>query len=195
VALQSDGKIVQAARAPLALKDLRLIRYLGNTANLTLSKSSKQESVGLGGSIGFTLTVNNQGPNDAGGTMVLDTLPLGLALDPNSFSTNQGSCSALGQELFCDLGTLTPGSTVTINYLAVSQAMGTFTNEASVTAQAINDNPDAAMASLTVTVTEASGGCLLNPRSSQPDSVRGFMALMICGILIGLGIRLYSPSI
>lgn len=195
LALQNDGKIVVSAQSLGNAEDLRLIRYLGNTANLTLSKTSNQDSVGLGGSIGFTLTINNEGPNDAGGTMVLDTLPLGLALDPNSFSTSQGDCSALGQELFCDLGTLTQGSTVTINYLAVSQTMGTFTNMASVTAQAINENPDAAMAAFIVTVTEAGGGCGLNSSLNHPPSTRGFITLLIFGLVLGLGMRLYSPSI
>ncbi|WP_203136141.1 DUF11 domain-containing protein [Microbacterium sp. JZ31] len=53
-------------------------------SNLRLVKTADQAVVNAGGSIGFTLTVLNQGPSDVQHALITDTFPAGLTLDPDS---------------------------------------------------------------------------------------------------------------
>ena len=99
-------------------------------ADLELTKTASVASIDPGGTVTFTLTVQNNGPDAAAGTQITDTLPAGLA-----FVSASPGCSAAGSTITCDIGALPDEatSTLTITAQVASTAAGqTLTNVASV---------------------------------------------------------------
>jgi uncharacterized repeat protein (TIGR01451 family) len=92
-------------------------------ADLAIAKSDSPDPVIVGSSLTYALTVTNNGPGDAPGVTVTDTLPTGVSLV--SATPSQGTCS-LGPIITCDLGDLANGvgATITINVTVDSSACG-----------------------------------------------------------------------
>lgn len=65
-----------------------------------------------GDSLVWTLTLENLGPNDAASVALIQSLPSGFALA--NVSTTHGLCTPSPASLDCALGTLAPGTTVTV---------------------------------------------------------------------------------
>jgi uncharacterized repeat protein (TIGR01451 family) len=103
---------------------------------LTLNKSASPDPVQELNPITYTLDVGNNGPGDAQGVVVTDTLPPGTTFD--SSSTTQGACSHTATSVTCSLGTLPESEatqTVTIIVQAPDVTTDTLiTNHASVSA-------------------------------------------------------------
>jgi uncharacterized repeat protein (TIGR01451 family) len=103
--------------------------------DLELTKVASNPTPTAGGPVSYTLTLSNNGPSPATGVTLTDPLPSGLSF--LSASAAQGSCSASGQTVTCQLGTLAPGGTAiaTVTALvAASDAGGTVQNTATATA-------------------------------------------------------------
>ena len=77
--------------------------------DLKLTKVASNPTPAAGGPVSYTLTLVNNGPSPATGVTLTDPLPSGLSF--LSASAGQGSCSASGQTVTCQLGTLAPGGT------------------------------------------------------------------------------------
>ena len=77
--------------------------------DLKLTKVASNPTPTAGGPVSYTLTLINNGPSPATGVTLTDPLPSGLSF--LSASASQGSCSASGQTVACQLGTLAPGGT------------------------------------------------------------------------------------
>jgi len=111
-------------------------------ADLGIDKSGNATEIVAGTNLTYTLIINNDGPSDATGVEVLDTLPAGLNLI--STSTSQGSgCNEAVNPLVCNLGTLPASSNATITML-VSVAPGTLgvvQNQAEVDSNTPDNNP------------------------------------------------------
>jgi uncharacterized repeat protein (TIGR01451 family) len=81
--------------------------------------------------LGYRITVGNDGGAVAGNVVVEDTLPQGLTL--RSLSSTQGSCSHVQRAVTCTLGDLAPSASVVVNIGAVtSLSTGQVTNTACV---------------------------------------------------------------
>ncbi|MEA3204391.1 MAG: hypothetical protein QOI63_2073, partial [Thermoplasmata archaeon] len=65
-----------------------------------------------GGSLVYTVTVTNNGPDDAPAATLTDTLPSGTAYGTPAAS--QGSCVRSGTTVLCQLGPLANGATATV---------------------------------------------------------------------------------
>jgi uncharacterized repeat protein (TIGR01451 family) len=107
---------------------------VGSNADLEIIKTASTGKADAGGQVMYTLVVNDNGPSDATGVTVDDTLPAGLTLV--SAQPSQGSCSGTK----CNLGTIADGGSAQILVTAnvSSSATGNIKNTASV----IGDQPD-----------------------------------------------------
>ncbi|SDT31847.1 conserved repeat domain-containing protein [Friedmanniella luteola] len=121
-------------------------------ADLAVTQTANPTTVPAGGTLTYTVTVANTGATDARGVTLADAVPAGLTL--LQVTPTQGTCAA-GSPLACDLGTITPGSTVRLTLsvrVDASRDAGTVTNTAratTTTAQAVTTN-DAASTDITV---------------------------------------------
>ncbi|MEO8085046.1 MAG: hypothetical protein ABI780_14590, partial [Ardenticatenales bacterium] len=114
------------------------------SADLSIAKLANSLVVVPGRNFRYTITVRNNGPSDAANVQVLDTLPAGV-----TFVADQDSCTAAGQNVTCNLGTLLVGQTVEFDVeVTVAPNVAdnlTLTNNARVT----SSTPDPAAANNT----------------------------------------------
>lgn len=122
-----------------------LAAALGLSADVSVTKTADADPVVAGESVGYEVTVTNNGPNVATDVTVTDQLPTEAVLvsaDP--------ACAPSGADLVCELGTLAVGASVTLDIEMdlpadlVFDAGGplTITNTASVTSTI--DDPNGA---------------------------------------------------
>jgi len=112
------------------------------SADLELVKTVSSDSISAGEGVVYTLTVVNNGLSAATGVDVADTLPAGLV--PATAVPNVGTCSVSGQAVSCSLGTLEPGTPVTIRVAATTSPgtpAGDYANNASVTSTTADPTP------------------------------------------------------
>ncbi|APG64711.1 hypothetical protein LPB136_04755 [Tenacibaculum todarodis] len=114
------------------------------TSDISLDKTSaitvdadNSTTPSPGDTVEFTISVNNNGPNDAPGVVVTDQIPTGYTLTSNtasqgSYDTNTGVWT---------IGTIANQATVTLVITATINATGEYTNLAEVTASD-NFDPD-----------------------------------------------------
>jgi uncharacterized repeat protein (TIGR01451 family) len=106
------------------------------SANLKISKADSPDPVRVGGTLTYTIGVENLGPSPATGVTVTDNLPAGV--DLVSASGPAGSCAAEGRKVTCAVGSLNPigvnygGTPGTIAIVVVPQRTGTIRNTATV---------------------------------------------------------------
>ncbi|MBB2987761.1 DUF7507 domain-containing protein [Terracoccus luteus] len=143
------------------------------SANLSLTKAVSPERPVPGQPVTFTLGVRNDGPSDATGVTVEDTLADVLS---NAAATSpDGTCDVTdGGVVTCDLGTLAPGAvtSVTIRADLASSATGILENTATVGSD--TDDPDTDDNTATVTGTTAPAADLSVTKTLAPtDPVPG----------------------
>ncbi len=135
-----------------------VIDTVGLPTDLTLTMTDAPDPINVAELVTYTITVNNNGPNDAEGTAVNDPLPAGSQL---VFATSsQGSCSGTSS-VACLLGTVPNGGSATVTIQVRALTAGTLTNTASVSAGASDTNPGDNQATVTTTVN--------NPSASTAD--------------------------
>jgi uncharacterized repeat protein (TIGR01451 family) len=99
-------------------------------ADLALAGSDSPDPVASGGTLHYSLTVTNQGPDAATGVVLTGALGAGLA--GVSATPSQGSCSA-GPPVACNLGTIGAGQSAQVTVAAtVTAGPGTLVTTASV---------------------------------------------------------------
>ncbi|WP_322937881.1 DUF11 domain-containing protein [Nocardioides bizhenqiangii] len=76
------------------------------TTDLSVAKTDSPDPAVAGESVTYTLTVTNHGPNPAQAAQVVDELPAGL-----TFASASNGCTAVGQEVTCDLGAIPSDTT------------------------------------------------------------------------------------
>ena len=118
-----------------------------NNVDLEITKTDAPDPVKLGSQLVYTLSVTNKGPNYANGVRVVDTLPAGVTFV--SATASQGTVSNTPQNVTCDVGTMGPGQTETIEITVVVSAVGKLINTAEVT----TDSTDVDETNNTVTET------------------------------------------
>ena len=109
-------------------------------ADLSVAKTDDPDPVIAGNSLTYTVTVTNNGPSDATGVELTDTLPAGVTFALGT--PDQGTCNEAGGIVTCDLGTIVNGASVdvTIEVTVDSSTINTLTNNASVTTTIIDPN-------------------------------------------------------
>jgi uncharacterized repeat protein (TIGR01451 family) len=106
-------------------------------ADLEIDKTVNDNQPDINDTVTFTITVTNNGPNNATGVIVTDQLPNGYAYVSHSTATgsyNQGTG-------IWSIGNLADGNTVTLTITATVLGSGTHNNTASVTANESDSIP------------------------------------------------------
>jgi uncharacterized repeat protein (TIGR01451 family) len=100
-------------------------------ADLTIAKTDGPDPIYVGQRLTYTVTVSNQGPSDAAGVILTDTLPVNVTYA--DVGTTQGTCNPpVGLDLVCDLGTLTAGTSLTVTIEVTPTSSGVLSNAAEV---------------------------------------------------------------
>ncbi len=122
------------------------IEVVAGEADLSLTLADTPDPVAVGDTVTYTTTVTNDGPDDATGT----TLTLDLPSEVSSPTVTAGSCtvSSTSPEVTCDVGTLTSGSTATVE---VEATAATRASAAKATADASSDQADPTANTVTTT--------------------------------------------
>lgn len=108
------------------------------SANLSILKTLVPGPTTQGGTVTFTLTVNNAGPDAAPGVVVSDTLPDELTLV--SATPSSGSCAG-NPVIVCNVGTINSGGSAIVTIVARMTGTGNTTNIATVTSGAADSAP------------------------------------------------------
>jgi uncharacterized repeat protein (TIGR01451 family) len=98
----------------------------------------------------YTITVSNDGVDDATGVEVVDTLPAGV-----DFVSASAGCSEASGVVTCVVGDLDAGGSVTLSIVVTApDTEGDITNEVEVMGNEEDMNPDDNMDSVTTSVVE-----------------------------------------
>jgi len=98
----------------------------------TIQAGASPEPVGVGSSLTYTADVLNQGPKDATGVTLTDTLPNGVSFV--SATATQGSCIQSHGIVSCNIGSLASAFDAQVTIVVTPTAPGTISNTMSVTA-------------------------------------------------------------
>jgi uncharacterized repeat protein (TIGR01451 family) len=128
-------------------------------ADLSITKSGAPNPVVSGNRLTYTLSVTNNGPQDATGVTVTDPLPGNVHF--NSVASTQGTCirSATTKPLpkngtiTCSLGNLAHGASASITIVVTTTTPRTLTNTATVVGNETDPNPLNNSSTATTTVT------------------------------------------
>lgn len=107
----------------------------GGSADLKVTKTANTTSVPVGGTITYTIVVENLGPETATGVTMSDALP--NQVDYAAATSTAGTCKKQGQKAVCDIGSLEAGasakvSKATITLTVKASKAGTASNTAAV---------------------------------------------------------------
>ena len=129
------------------------------SADVWITKTASAGSVTNGGTLSYTLTVTNNGPDPASAVTVTDALPAGLTVD--SVTPNQGQCNVgSNTTVSCALGALAAGTMTQVQLATTASAVTTssITNVAQVTATEPDPNASNNSDSVTTAVTTSGTG-------------------------------------
>lgn len=121
-------------------------------ADVSIAKSDSIDPVTAGDAFTYVLDVRNDGPAQASGVGVSDTLPPGLTA--TAATSSAGSCTPSGQSVTCQIGDLPAmgSARIEIDVQTSDTATGTLTNTATVTASSPDPNSANNQASETTTI-------------------------------------------
>ncbi len=110
------------------------IARIGTAADLQLTKAAAPEPVAPGGTLTYTLTLSNLGPDPAASVTVTDTLPAGVAF-VSCTATGGGVCGGAGANQSVTFPSLANGASATITIVTtVTAGLGaSIVNTATVT--------------------------------------------------------------
>ena len=132
-------------------------------ADLDVTKTASATSVDPGGTVSFSISIENNGPDPAQAVQVTDTLPAGL-----TFVSATPGCTAVGNVVTCSVGEVPDETTtnVTITASPTDAAAGqTLTNIASANSSTPDPNPADNQSSAAVAVTN-----LVSPSPEGPPA-------------------------
>jgi uncharacterized repeat protein (TIGR01451 family) len=136
-------------------------------ADLALTKSDWMDPVTAGALVIYTLIVTNNGPSNATGVVLTDTLPTSMIFQTST--PGAPSCTHADGIVTCNLDSITSGSSTNVVIRVYSTLSGIFTNQAEVAA----NEPDPYAANNTASEeTTVQPADLSVTKSDSPDPVR-----------------------
>jgi uncharacterized repeat protein (TIGR01451 family) len=131
---------------------LRGPRIAAASADLTVAVSDAPDPVTAGGSITYTIDVDNAGPDDATSTVLTFTLAAGTTF--TSATPGQGTCSQAAGVVTCPLGTVANLGSTSVSVVVATTVGGTAGPATATVASAVPDpTPADATATASTTVT------------------------------------------
>ena len=124
-----------------------------SSADLSIAAAASPNPIAVSSILTYTFTVTNNGPSNATGVALTDTLPSGTSFQ--SASPSQGTCANSSGTVTCSIGSLANGATATIT-LAVTTpvtATSSLSDTASVSGNETDPNPTNNTATTAVNVT------------------------------------------
>lgn len=82
----------------------------------TPSYTTSTDLATAGRRIAYSVRVTNTGPSNAMNVLLVDNLPDGVTIVPNSLAFSGGACNTGGQQITCGLGTLAVGASETLQF-------------------------------------------------------------------------------
>lgn len=163
--------------------------YVCNSYDLAISKSATPNPVEAGSDLTYTIEISNAGPSTAANVVMTDILPTGV--DFVSVSP-AAACSQAAGTLTCSLGDLEKDTSASVTVVVIPQTEGLITNEASVTAEGTDVNPENNSATVTTTILAAplvpaaltGGGCSLDNGSKMANF--GVLGMSVAILAMGL---------
>ncbi len=136
-------------------------------ADLSIFKSDSPDPVLTGGELTYTLSVSNDGPEDATGVNVGDTLPAGVTLV--SAEPSQGTCDVSGVPVItCSLGDLPAFDFASVTIVVTAPSVpGTITNTATVSSG--TPDPDTSNNHYSASTVVGSSADLTITKTASPD--------------------------
>ncbi len=116
------------------------INLFGETADLAVSKTDFPDPVVAGNELTYFLTVTNNGPDNATGVILTDTLPTSVVFV--SSTPSQGSCGVVDNIVTCELGAIAAHETATVRIVVIPNLGGIISNTATVRGDQADPNPD-----------------------------------------------------
>jgi len=151
--------------AVLGLRDVTVTNFDGQSgvgvglfeivpaADLALTKTDSPDPVVAGEALTYTLIVVNNGPWEATGIVLTDTLPAGVTFV--SATPGAPTCTESGGDVICNLGSLSSTSAMTVTIVVTPNVAGTIVNFAVVAADEYDPDPSNDADSIDTTVTTA----------------------------------------
>jgi hypothetical protein len=133
---------------PAPERVINLSVNLVQSEDVALTQQMLPNSIGVGGTGAFLLSVTSAGPGALPVT-VTDTVPAGLTVD--SVSAGTGSCSVDGQVVSC----VVAGAPATIAVIVSAKSAGSYANTATASTEVTDPNQTNNSASATLDVTAA----------------------------------------
>ncbi|MDO8648989.1 MAG: hypothetical protein Q7R81_04375 [Candidatus Peregrinibacteria bacterium] len=135
-----------------------------NTTDVTITKTGAS-TVTRGSTLTYTLTVNSSGPATAQNVVITDPIPAGLTYNSSS---SDPSCYLNGNNVTCNIGSLTSGQSKTLNLVfsvptQTTCSQATVTNQASVataTSETNSSNNTSQTVTTTITCQSDQNGCI-----------------------------------
>jgi uncharacterized repeat protein (TIGR01451 family) len=121
-------------------------------AGIAVGKVAAPDSVRVGATFTYTVTVQNFGDAAALNTTLVDPLPAKVAF--SSVSTDRGSCSHGDREVTCDLGSLGQKKKATVTIVVGAAASGRIVNTATASSTTFDPNKDDNSATAAVTIVQ-----------------------------------------
>lgn len=129
---------------------------VAGSSDLSMVKTSTPNPVQVNNALTYTLTVTNDGPDEATGVTVTDVLPASFTI--GTITPSQGTCNPLvGTTLTCNLGTIANGGNATVTIETTPTQTGVIGNTAVVSGDQPDPDPTDNSSTESTTV-EGSGG-------------------------------------
>ncbi len=141
---------------------------------LSISKSPNNSQVACSQNIVYTITVTNNGAEDATNVVVTDSVPVGI--DFVSVTASQGTCNDTLPPT-CNVGTLGTGESATIEVTVQAVSQVTVVNTA--TADSDQDNPVSDNASVAIVGGDCPGGCSLSLGAASSTYGWGIFVILL----------------
>lgn len=128
-----DGLAIRTASELVIVRSS--VVYAATSADLSLEFADGQGSVAVGQNVTYTLEVHNRGPASASGVVVTDPLPFAL-----TFVSAPSNCTGTFT-VSCNLGSLGPGQSASVEIVANVGTLDRISNTASVTSVQPDSHP------------------------------------------------------